>query len=167
MEEDDIVVALCIIMIASAIKKIRRRQRRQRRWVRPWIQRRQQHGAHHALIQELTTEDAGGFRNFLRMDQADFKELLGKVTTLIQQQDTWMREAISASERLSITLRYLATGDSNQSLEYLYRIPVSTLSTIIPETCQAIYDSLKNDYMKVSEIICLINYYINIVAASS
>ena len=62
------------------------------------------------------------------MDKADFDELLTKVTPLMHRQDTWMREVISVSERLSITLRYLATGDSYQSLEYLYRIPKSTLS---------------------------------------
>jgi len=61
---------------------------------------------------ELTTEDPGGFRNFLRMDKIDFEELFEKVTPVIQRQDTWMREAISAYERLSITLRFLATGDS-------------------------------------------------------
>jgi hypothetical protein len=87
-------------------------------------------------MQELSTEDPKGFQNFLRMGKTDFHELLAKVTPHVQRQDTWMREAISAAERLSITLRYLATGDSCHSLEYLYRIPVSTLSTLIPETCQ-------------------------------
>ena len=102
---------------------------------------------------ELTTEDPGGFLSFLKMDKIDFEELLEKVTPVIQRfQDTWMREAISASERLSITRRFLATGDSYQSLEYLYRIPVSTLSTLIPETYQAMYDCLKDECMKVSEI---------------
>lgn len=87
------------------------------------------------------------------MDKADFDELLTKVTPLMHRQDTWMREAISVSERLSITLRYLATGlgDSYQSLEYLYRIPKSTSSSMIPETCQAIYDCLRDEYMKVSK----------------
>ena len=151
MENDDIVATLCIIIIANAVKIIRKRQRRRRQWTRPWIQRRSHHGAHHALLQELTTEDPDGFRNFLRMDKADFDELLTKVTPLIHRQDTWMREAISVSERLSITLRYLATGDSYQSLEYLYRIPKSTLSSMIPETCQAIYDCLRDEYMKVSK----------------
>ena len=56
MEEDEVVVVLCII-IMIAIQRIRRRQRR---WVRPWIRRRQQHEAHHALMVELTTEDPSG-----------------------------------------------------------------------------------------------------------
>ena len=59
MENDDIVATLCIIIIANAVRIIRNRQRRRRQWTRPWIQRRSQHGAHHALLQELhvTTED--------------------------------------------------------------------------------------------------------------
>ena len=35
--------------------------------MRPWIQRRSQHGAHHALLQELTSEDPDDVRNFLRI----------------------------------------------------------------------------------------------------
>ena len=71
-------------------------------------------------MQELSTEDPKGFQNFLRMGKTDFQELLAKVTSHIQRQNTWMREAIhvSAAERFSITLRYLATRDSYHSLEY-------------------------------------------------
>ena len=157
MEEDD------IIIIARAAQIIKRRQRRPQRWIRSWIQRRQIHEAYHALMQELSTEHPKGFQNFLRMGKTDFQELLAKVTSHIQRQNTWMREAIhvSAAERLSITLRYLATGDSYHSLEYLYRIPVSTVSTLIPEICQTIYDCLKNDYLKVSVNTCLLNIFNN------
>ena len=72
MENDDIVATLCIIIIANAVRIIRKRQRRRRQWTRPWIQMRSQVGTHHALLLELTTEDSGGFRNFLRMEKADF-----------------------------------------------------------------------------------------------
>ena len=69
---DDIVATLCIIhvIIANAVKIIKKkRQRRGRQWTRPWIQRRGQHGAHHALciIASDTTEDPDGLRNFLRV----------------------------------------------------------------------------------------------------
>ena len=67
MENLDIVDTLCIIIIASAVKSIRKRRRLRRQWTKPWIQRRSQHGAHHALLQELASEDPDGFRNFLRV----------------------------------------------------------------------------------------------------
>ena len=43
------------------------------------------------------------------------------------------------------------------SLSYLFRVPVSTLSQIIPETCLALYLCLKEDYLKVgyTHFICI------------
>jgi hypothetical protein len=43
------------------------------------------------------------------MDKSTFKMLLEKVRPLIERQDTKRREAISAAERLAVTLRFLAT----------------------------------------------------------
>lgn len=50
-----------------------------------------------------------------------------------------MRPSIPAGERLALTLRYLATGENFRSMQYLFRIPPSTISTIIPEVLDAIY----------------------------
>jgi len=44
------------------------------------------------------------------MDTETFEELLEKVTPLIEKKDTHLRESIPAAERLSLTLRHLATG---------------------------------------------------------
>ncbi|KAK4883934.1 hypothetical protein RN001_000205 [Aquatica leii] len=63
-----------------------------------------------------------------------------------------MSQAVTPTERLTLTLRYLATGDSYKSLMYLFRIPANTISTIIPEVCQAIYDVLKDEYLKCSTV---------------
>lgn len=46
----------------------------------------------------------------LRMDTDTFNFLLKKVAPLIKKQDTHLRESIPPSERLSVTLRHLATG---------------------------------------------------------
>ena len=72
MEEDNIASSLCIIIIASAILRIRRDRRRPRVWARSWICRRARYGAHHSLIKELSSEDPKGFKNFIRMDTSDF-----------------------------------------------------------------------------------------------
>lgn len=47
-----------------------------------------------------------------------------------------------------VTLRYLATGSSLTQLHYEWRISVAALSAIIPETCQAIYDEMKDELLK-------------------
>jgi hypothetical protein len=54
MDEDDIIVSLCIIIIASAVQRIQRRKRPRKKWVRAWIQRRRKHGAHHSEVIECS-----------------------------------------------------------------------------------------------------------------
>jgi hypothetical protein len=63
---------LCIIIIASVLQRIQRKKRQRKKWVRAWMERRRKHGAHHALVKELSDDDTQGFRNFLRMDTRFF-----------------------------------------------------------------------------------------------
>ena len=51
-------------------------------------------------------------------------------------------------EDVLYTLRYLATGESFSSLQFQFRISKSTISLFIPEVCEAIYESLKDKYLK-------------------
>lgn len=83
------------------------------------------------------------------MSQTDFDNLLNKVLPAIAKQDTQLRKAIPAKIRLAITLRYLATGDSFESLHFLFKISPQLISKIIPEVCQALNEALKEE-IKVS-----------------
>lgn len=83
------------------------------------------------------------------MDQDQFQEILQLVTPIIQREDTVMRESISPAERLAVTLRFLATGESFTSLSFTFRISRQAISRIVIDTCQALYTVLKTDYMKV------------------
>lgn len=130
-----------------------RRERKQKKcWVRDWVSRREERGCYLSLMKELETEDPGAY--FLRMPKNDFDYLLNLVTPLIMKSDTVMRKAIPAGEKLSVTLRYLATGDTFASLQYMFRIPKNTISNFICEVCEAIYNVLKNDHLKVFYIYC-------------
>lgn len=44
--------------------------------------------------------------------------------------------------------RFLATGNSYSSLAPSFRIGISTLSQIIPDTCKAIWDTLQPEYLR-------------------
>ncbi|RVE45299.1 hypothetical protein evm_010071 [Chilo suppressalis] len=79
------------------------------------------------------------------MSQTDFDNLLNKVLPAIAKQDTQLRKAIPARIRLAITLRYLATGDSFESLHFLFKISPQLISKIIPEVCQALNEALKEE----------------------
>ncbi|XP_035432552.2 uncharacterized protein LOC118264220 [Spodoptera frugiperda] len=126
-----------------------RRRKKRSVWVKDWIKRRAQLGAYNQLLSELKNEDPECYKNFLRMKHDDFQYLCNKISPAIKKQDTNMRLAISVEERLAITLRFLASGDSYRSLSYLFRVPQQTISKIIPECCDAIHRFLKPNYMEV------------------
>lgn len=69
-----------------------------------------------------------------------------------------MREAIPVQERLAVTLRFLASGDSYMSLSYLFKISKQSIYKIVPEVCVSIIHVLK-EYIKVSETI----FHLNII----
>lgn len=66
------------------------------------------------------------------------------------KQNTQLRETISPHERLTATLRFLATGRSYEDLKFSVIISPQALGQIIPETCYAIHSVLKREYLKVS-----------------
>ncbi|KAK3726249.1 hypothetical protein RRG08_008630 [Elysia crispata] len=73
-------------------------------------------------FESVKVKEAGSepedFRHFLRMDAQSFDELL-RAEPFIRKKDTVMRSSISPSERLSVTLRYLAPGNSFENLKFL------------------------------------------------
>ncbi|XP_063786053.1 putative nuclease HARBI1 [Pseudophryne corroboree] len=89
-----------------------------------------------SLLTEIRENKPEDYRNYLRMDDATFQELLGFVTPYIERQDTKMRRAIPAEERLTATLRFLATA--LEDLKFGTFISHQALGRIIPDTCKAI-----------------------------
>lgn len=82
------------------------------------------------------------------MSPERFEHLLTLVGPLIAKKFCRSRKTISESERLLLTLRYLATGDSQQTHSFQFRIGKATISNILRETSEAIWSALKKDYLK-------------------
>ncbi|KAL4126047.1 hypothetical protein QTP88_010279 [Uroleucon formosanum] len=80
---------------------------------------------HLAIIEK---EKITGEMFLLVMDPSLHLYLLSKIKVAIQKEDTNMRLAIPAECKPNVTLRFLATGDSFSSLQYLFRIPKNTIS---------------------------------------
>ncbi|KAB0804838.1 hypothetical protein PPYR_01808 [Photinus pyralis] len=116
-------------------------------WTRPWLQRKDKGNLN--LVNQEFQEDPEQFKQFLRIDEPTFNKLLELVTPYIQKKDTYFREAVSSRDKLIITLRFLATGESYRSLMYSFRQAESTISLFVPEVCRAIYHSLSEEYLKV------------------
>jgi hypothetical protein len=85
------------------------RRRRHKWWVKPLIRKREYEGTTKIL---LAKNPSDGFyhENFLRLSREDFNFLLEKISSDLQTSDTRCRRAITPSEKLAVTLRFLATG---------------------------------------------------------
>ena len=102
--------ALLLMLLLRRRRRRRFRANARKLWARPWILRRSRQGVFSNLIQELDCEDPAKFRQYHRLDREQFEEVSARVGPVIGKEDTNMRLCISAGERLSITLRFLATG---------------------------------------------------------
>ncbi|XP_018357375.1 PREDICTED: uncharacterized protein LOC108757457 [Trachymyrmex cornetzi] len=76
------------------------------------------------------------------MSPLQFDELLEMIEPVITKVRL-TREPLHPGLRLSLTLRYLASGDSMISLHYLYRVGKSTVPKIIMETTEALWQILQ------------------------
>ncbi|XP_046548032.1 protein ANTAGONIST OF LIKE HETEROCHROMATIN PROTEIN 1-like [Haliotis rubra] len=131
---------LAMIMLVHISQSLKKKRKPKSVWVRNWILRRNTAGAYNSLLRELEQEDPRSLKNFLRMDKANFDILLEKISPYIEKKCTPMRNSIPVGEKLALTLRYLASGDSYSSLQFLYRVPRNTICNFVPCVCKAIYD---------------------------
>ena len=142
-EAADINLAIYSLLLARKIRKKKRRTL----WSRSWLLRRPLYGQYEKLCEELKIEDSHSFKNFLRVDANIVRDVLGRVEPRIEKQDTFWRKPLSLGLRLTITLRYLATGDSYKGLSYDFRVAHNTISQIIPKTCEAIIAEYLEDVL--------------------
>ena len=63
-----------------------------------------------------------------------------------------VRAEISVAERLALTIRYLATGNSQVSLSFSFRVGKSTVSGILKETCEDLWHVLQPVYVKLLQM---------------
>ncbi|XP_050551874.1 uncharacterized protein LOC126911057 [Spodoptera frugiperda] len=147
-------VCLCAVSYYNFLsidhrKKILKPWRR-RRWWMVTMHRNRSRSTMENQLAELMVEPSGQFNNFTRMSIIDFEYLLQQIAPFITKKNTPKREAIPAKIRLAITLRFLATGDSFESLHFLFKVSSSIISRIVPEVCIALNQVLK-DQIRIPE----------------
>ena len=94
--------------------------------------------------------DAESHFRYLRMSKRTFDRLLAKVGPLLCRRQYWSRcrAEIHPAERLAVTIRYLATENSQASLSFNYRLGRSTVYAIVRETCSVIWQVLCPEFVK-------------------
>ncbi|CAN7992083.1 unnamed protein product, partial [Ixodes hexagonus] len=115
--------------------------KRPKLWAREWVLDKQT-AMQNSLVPELRLTGPRAYRELLRMDETTFKEVLDCIGPLIEKEDTNMRESVKPDTRLELTLRFLATGESQKSLAYQFRLAPATVHEALWETCHAICNTL-------------------------
>ena len=103
--------ATCILIKMLLAKNKSRKMKRNPRscWVKEIIRKRRDEGVDVILIPKLVS-DAPHYRNFFRMSKESFGYILNSISSDLQRKDTVLRKSIPPSERLSVALRFMATG---------------------------------------------------------
>ena len=89
-----------------------RPRRRHNMWVRPWLLQREQRGAYHNIMAELYATGIPGFTNYMRMTLEFFEMIKTRLEPRVAREATNYRAPISVGDKLALTIRYLATGES-------------------------------------------------------
>ena len=87
----------------------------------------------------------------MRMDFDCFKKILEMIEPDITPKSSGVPEqrVVSSAERLVLTIRFLATGESFSSLNFQFRISERAISYIVDSVAKAIVNCIGKDYMKV------------------
>jgi hypothetical protein len=140
------------------LSKKEKQRRKHKVWVRPRLQEGNEYGVLHlmnslikdGLLSGHITE--GHIQNFIHISSSDLEWLLSRVEPLIRKADTNYRAAISSLERLLLTLKFLARGDSFTFLRYLFRISKQAIYKIVTEVFDAVVSVLQ-DQVQVSSVL--------------
>ena len=120
---DDEVLEIALLTVLLSWRQKRRRLKRTM-WVRSILSQRWQRGEYHTLLQEMRLNDTQAHFSYLRMLRERFEHLLAIVgPLLVRRENYWsaIRANITPAERLALTIRYLATGNSPGSTFFNYK----------------------------------------------
>ena len=86
----------------------------------------------------------------MRMSHEEFLDILQLIEQYITP-NTILRgnKVICAKARLTVTIRFLATGETFRSLSFQFRISRGAISYIVTEVCNAVIKNMSHVYLKL------------------
>ncbi|KAG8221862.1 hypothetical protein J437_LFUL003238, partial [Ladona fulva] len=108
--------------------------------------RRNSQGTFKILIQGHLFDDEEKFRQYFRVSRGLFSRILSAIKEdIIKDPCNRVIKPITPTEKLCVTLRFLATGESYRSLAFQFRISHSWISTFVPIVLKAICQRLMKE----------------------
>ncbi|CAF4890047.1 unnamed protein product [Pieris macdunnoughi] len=139
----DVQKIITLTVLVYLLRKRKRKISRKRQfWVHPLLCERKTKGLYYTYFLDLKMYEKRFF-NYMRMSTNTFNLLLDTIKPKITGTGNNYRKCIPAEEKLVITIRYLATGCSLSHISHEYRIGLPTVSEIVFDVCEAIWEILK------------------------
>ncbi|KAM4050541.1 uncharacterized protein ACNLHF_016820 isoform 1-T2 [Anomaloglossus baeobatrachus] len=133
-------LALFLLAVVSLLR-LRRRQERRKKMLERSLMMERVDKRHFFTLYSNLRRYPDRFVSFCRIPIIAFDRLLTILSPDLSY--TIIRKSISAEERLLITLRFLATGESYSSLHLQFRVDKATISEIVRYTCNVIWQKLQ------------------------
>jgi hypothetical protein len=109
-----------------------KKKRKERRWWQTQLYTSREVYSDSSVLADLNFQSVSGlYMNFTRMSPSEFEFLINLIGEKISKKTAFWK-AISVQERLALALRFLASGDSYVSLQYLFKISKQAISCIVP-----------------------------------
>lgn len=115
--------------------------RKKRYGIHPLNKQRKIFGEFHTLYHSLRRHE-DRFFSYCRLNLAQFDYLLEILLPYLTKAS--IREPVSPTERLFVTLRYLGSGIELKNISESFRLGATTVAEIVVETATAICEQLKN-----------------------
>lgn len=149
MTEEETLACATLAVSNMLLLYLRRKKKLNKRrfWMNETLRQRDTPGYCSPLTQSLRSNDSEYYKQFMRMDRDMFDKLLGILEGSLAKKNTKWRKSISAADRLALTLRFLATGESQRNASIDFCIGRATTCKIIAETCRLIWDLLAPKYL--------------------
>ena len=95
---------------------------------RAWIRRRSEKGHFNNIVRELMIEDTAAYKEMTRMNYDDFCEIIRSIEQYITPKEIFGgAKVVKAAERLTLAIRFMATGETFSSLSFQFRISTSAI----------------------------------------
>ena len=145
------IVTLLTLMILSLL------QRSRSTYINPLLVDRSSHGFFNSVIPILIKNEGLNLNynltEYIRMDSERFKYLLGFTANDLAPRGPCRLDAIQPAMKLMITLRFLAGGETFQTLALCFRLGHSTVSVVVQQTCNAIIQKVGPKYLTTPDTV--------------
>ncbi|XP_063061717.1 uncharacterized protein LOC134454580 [Engraulis encrasicolus] len=128
-------------------KKKEKIRKRPRRWdVKPENLVRPEEGEYSVVLSALQDKADEKLVDYFLLSADAFNDLANRLKPIIYHQATH-RMPIHINERLAVTLRILASGESQSTVANAYKLSTGAVCGIFTEVCKALWTALQTDFL--------------------